>query len=169
MATHGFFIEDIEKNYEDRERLERLGGQSALENPLLRSGLLLAGANNSWTGKPVDGVEDGILFADEVARMNLLGTDLVVMSACETGLGTVNNGEGVFGLQRAFKLAGVNTLIMSLWSVSDEATSILMRVFYQTWLSGKSKQDALKEAQKTLRGTPQFSAPFFWAAFVMMD
>ena len=170
LATHGFFIEDIEKNYEDRERLERLGGgQKALENPLLRSGLILAGANNSWTGKPVDGVEDGILFANEVARMNLLGTDLVVMSACETGLGTVNNGEGVFGLQRAFKLAGVNTLIMSLWSVSDDATSILMRVFYQNWLSGKSKQDALKEAQKTLRSSPQFSAPFYWAAFVMMD
>ena len=169
LATHGFFIEDIEKNYEDRERLERLGGQKALENPLLRSGLILAGANNSWTGKPVAGVEDGILFADEVARMNLLGTDLVVMSACETGLGTVNNGEGVFGLQRAFKLAGVNTLIMSLWSVSDDATSILMRVFYQAWLSGKSKQDALKEAQKTLRGMPQYASPFYWAAFVMMD
>ena len=170
LATHGFFIEDIEKNYEDRELLERLGGgEKALENPLLRSGLILAGANNAWTGRPVPGVEDGILFADEVARLNLLGTDLVVMSACETGLGTVNNGEGVFGLQRAFKLAGVNTLIMSLWSVSDDATSILMRVFYQAWLSGKSKQDALKEAQKTLRANEKFSAPFYWAAFVMMD
>ena len=170
LATHGFFFEDIEKNYEDRDRLERLGGgQKALENPLLRSGLILSGGNNAWLNKTVEGVEDGILFADEVANLNLLGTDLVVMSACETALGGVNNSEGVFGLQRAFKLAGVNTLIMSLWKVSDEATSILMRAFYSNWLSGMSKHDSLKEAQKVLRESPNYSSPYFWAAFVMMD
>ena len=167
MATHGFFIEDIEKN---RERLERLGGrQSALGNPLLRSGLILAGANNAEAGKPVEGVEDGILFADEVASLNLLGAELVVMSACETGLGTLNNSEGVFGLQRAFKLAGANTLIMSLWEVSDDATSILMQEFYKNWLSGKSKHEAFKKAQLNLRHSEKYKSPYFWAAFVMID
>ena len=172
LATHGFFIEDIEKNYKERERLERLGGgQKALENPLLRSGLILSGANNAWLNKPVDGVEDGILFADEVASLNLLGAELVVMSACETGLGTLNNSEGVFGLQRAFKLAGANTLIMSLWKVKDDATSILMQEFYKNWLSGKSKHEAFKEAQMSLRRNEDegYTAPYYWAAFVMID
>jgi len=169
LATHGFFIEDIKKT-EERERLERLGGgQKALENPLLRSGLILAGANNAELGKPVKGVEDGILFADEVASLNLLGTELVVMSACETGLGTVNNSEGVFGLQRAFKLAGANTLIMSLWKVDDAATSILIQEFYKHWLSGKSKHEAFKEAQMSLRRSGKYASPYFWAAFVMVD
>ena len=101
--------------------------------------------------------------------MNLVGTELVVLSACETGLGTVNNSEGVFGLQRAFKLAGAQTLIMSLWEVADEATSILMENFYKNWLSGMSKQEALKKAQRSLRADPQHAAPVYWAAFVVMD
>ena len=163
-------MEDIEKDYENRELLERLGGgQRALQNPLLHSGIIMAGANNAWAGRPVSGVEDGILFAEEVANLNLVGTDLVVLSACETGLGAVNNGEGVFGLQRAFKLAGANTLVMSLWLVDDDATSILMSAFYRNWLSGKNKQDAFKEAQRTLRSNHRFASPFYWAAFVMVD
>jgi len=100
--------------------------------------------------------------------MNLLGTKLVVMSACQTGLGDVKNGEGVFGLQRAFKLAGVETLIMSLWEVDDNATAKLMSAFYQEWLfSGKSRQEAFKEAQRQVRA--ERPLPFYWAAFVMMD
>jgi CHAT domain-containing protein len=90
------------------------------------------------------------------------------MSACQTGLGDVKNGEGVFGLQRAFKLAGVETLIMSLWEVDDNATAKLMSAFYQEWLiSGKSKQEAFKEAQRQIRA--ERPSPFYWAAFVMMD
>jgi len=170
LATHGFFIEDIENNYQEKERLERLGGgQRAVENPLFRSGLVLAGANNAWSNMPVEGVEDGILFAEEIAKLNLLGAGVVVLSACETGLGTVNNSEGVFGLQRAFKLAGADTLIMSLWSVSDEATSIMMREFYRSWLSGKSKHEAFVQAQRTLRTDSRFTSPYYWAAFVMID
>jgi len=92
-----------------------------------------------------------------------------VLSACETALGEVNNSEGVFGLQRAFKLAGAQTLIMSLWKVDDEATSILISEFYKNWLSGKSKQEAFKEAQRMIRSNPRYSSPFYWAAFVMMD
>ncbi|MCL2175777.1 MAG: CHAT domain-containing protein, partial [Treponema sp.] len=89
--------------------------------------------------------------------------------ACETALGVVDNSEGVFGLQRAFKLAGAQTLIMSLWKVDDEATSILISTFYENWLSGKSKQDAFKDAQRKVRSNPQYTSPFYWAAFVMMD
>jgi CHAT domain-containing protein/Flp pilus assembly protein TadD len=171
LSTHGFFLSDIEKNYEERKRLMRLGGgPKVFENPLMLSGLLLAGCNNAWKGKPVVGVGNGILFADDVARMDLLGAQLVVLSACETGLGEVNNSEGVFGLQRAFKLAGAETLIMSLWSVSDQATSELMKSFYEKWLNkGKSKQEAFKEAQRELRARPEYSSPFYWAAFVMID
>jgi CHAT domain-containing protein len=100
-----------------------------------------------------------------------LGTELVVLSACETALGEVNNSEGVFGLQRAFKLAGAETLIMSLWKVDDNATMTLMEHFYRNWLSGKSKQEAMKEARRSLRSNPDYDyeKPFYWAAFVLMD
>jgi len=168
LATHGFFIEDIEKKYEEQERLERLGGgRQSFENPLMRSGLILSGGNNAWVGDAVEGVENGILFADDVAKMNLLGAQLVVLSACETGLGVVNNSEGVFGLQRAFKLAGAETLIISLWMVSDLVSSEFMTAFYTLWLSGMSKQEAFKEAQKQIRST--YPSPYHWAAFVLVD
>ncbi|GHV92471.1 hypothetical protein AGMMS50268_29740 [Spirochaetia bacterium] len=168
LATHGFFLEDIEQNHDNRDLVERLGGGSkAVENPLLRSGLILAGGNHAWREEAVEGVEDGILTADEISRLNLTGTKLVVLSACQTGLGEVNNGEGVFGLQRAFKLAGVETLIMSLWEVDDDATSQLMAIFYQQWLSGKTKQDSFKEAQRQVRA--KYPSPYYWAAFVLMD
>ena len=167
LATHGFFLEDLKD--ENRDLIQRLGGSGPKsgKNPLLRSGLILSGANNAWSGKVVEGVEDGILTADEIARLNLTGTRLVVLSACQTGLGDVNNSEGVFGLQRAFKLAGAETLIMSLWEVSDNASSDLMSAFYREWLGGKSKQDAFKEAQRLVR--EKYPAPYYWAAFVMLD
>ena len=138
------------------------------ENPLRRSGLVLSGAN-TWKKSPVEGAENGILLAEEVAGLNLLGAELIVLSACETALGEVDNSEGVFGLQRAFKLAGAQTLIMSLWKVDDEATSLLISGFYKNWLSGKSKQEAFKEAQRQLRANTRYASPFFWAAFVLMD
>ena len=99
--------------------------------------------------------------------MNLIKTKLVVLSACETGLGEAKTSEGVFGLQRAFKLAGVETIIMSLWSVPDDATAELMITFYQQWLSGKSKHEAFVNAQKQMR--KKYENPFFWAGFVMID
>jgi len=171
LATHGFFLPDVERKNDDIGQQQQQQTRSILraaENPLLRSGLILAGGNHAWTNKPVEGVESGILTAEKIAGMNLLGTKLVVMSACQTGLGDVKNGEGVFGLQRAFKLAGVETLVMSLWEVSDTTTAKLMNIFYQEWLiSGKSKQEAFKEAQRQIRA--EYSSPFYWAAFVMMD
>ena len=169
LATHGFFLEDIE-NEDSRDVVRRLGGadRKVFENPLLRSGLLMAGGNRAWTGEDViEGIEDGILTADEIAQMNLIKTKLVVLSACETGLGEVKSSEGVFGLQRAFKLAGVETLVMSLWTVPDEATAELMTGFYQHWLSGKTKCKAFADAQKQVR--EKYKEPFYWAGFVMMD
>ncbi len=96
-----------------------------------RSGLLFAGANYAWTGKPIEGIEDGILTAYEVSNMYLPNTKLVVLSACETALGDIEGSEGVYGLQRAFKIAGVKNLVMSLWKVPDEATSEFMQTFYK--------------------------------------
>src|SRR5205807_4374764 len=119
--------------------LGRLAGL-ALEHPLLRSGLALAGAN-TWLRKtqPAAEAEDGLLTAEDVSGLDLSGTELVVLSACETGLGEVRTGEGVFGLQRAFVLAGAKTLVMSLWSVPDEPTRELMEDFYQRILSGQPR------------------------------
>ncbi|GHU82026.1 hypothetical protein FACS189468_5710 [Spirochaetia bacterium] len=172
LATHGFFLADVpaRNNDRDRDQMTRGGSRAApaaAANPLLRSGLVLSGGNHAWTGESVEGVEDGILTADEIARLNLIGARLVVLSACQTGLGDVNNSEGVFGLQRAFKLAGVETLIMSLWEVDDAATAKLMDTFYREWLSGRSRQAAFKEAQRQVRA--DYPTPFYWAAFVMMD
>jgi CHAT domain-containing protein len=94
--------------------------------------------------------------------------DMIVMSACESGLGETS-GEGVFGLQRGFKLAGANTLLMSLWKVDDTATKLLMTEFYKNYLSGKSKQESLKLAQQSLRRSPKYSGPEYWAAFILLD
>jgi CHAT domain-containing protein len=166
LATHGFFLADVEQPHDNNESTQQKK-PGIFDNPLLRSGLLLSGGNHAWADEKVGGIEDGILTADEIARLNLLGTQLVVLSACQTGLGDVNNSEGVFGLQRAFKLAGVETLVMSLWEVDDAATSKLMATFYSEWLSGKTKQAAFKEAQRQVRA--EYPSPFYWAAFVMMD
>ena len=100
--------------------------------------------------------------------MNLGHVDMVVMSACESGLGETS-GEGVFGLQRGFKLAGANTLLMSLWKVDDTATQMLMSNFYKNYFSGKSKQQSLKLAQLSLRNNPEYSDPEYWAAFILLD
>ena len=171
LSTHGFFLPDIER--EDVEDIIlQLGGNRAKfhENVLLRSGVIMSGANEHWLAKESiveDEIEDGILTADEISRLNLTKTKLVVMSACETGLGDVKNSEGVFGLQRAFKLAGVESLIMSLWKVPDEPTAELMSAFYDEWLKGKSRHESFKSAQKKVR--EKYKSPYYWAAFVMMD
>jgi len=153
IATHCFFLED-EKTTE--------------RNPLLRAGLLFAGANRALTDQDVvSGIEDGILTAEEISRLDLSKTKLVVLSACETGLGEVNNSEGVFGLQRAFKLAGVETLVMSLWKVDDKIISQFMLAFYENLYLGKSKLESFRTAQNIIR--QQNQNPYYWAGFVMMD
>lgn len=159
IATHGYFVND-----------DLLG-----TNPLLRSGLMLAGAGTSLQYGKADKAEDGILTAYEAMNLNLDNTELVVLSACETGLGEIKNGEGVYGLQRAFKVAGARSLIMSLWKVDDEATQELMVSFYRKWLtnrsdsselSERSKRQAFLAAQKELKA--KYPHPYYWGAFVMV-
>jgi CHAT domain-containing protein len=115
-------------------------------------------------GPPSPEAEDGLLTAEDVSGLNLLATELVVLSACETGLGEVKTGEGVFGLQRAFTLAGAKTLVMSLWSVPDEPTRELMEDFYRRILAGEGRADALRNAQLALRA--KYPDPYFWGAFI---
>ncbi|MDR1181875.1 MAG: CHAT domain-containing protein [Bacteroidales bacterium] len=126
------------------------------------------GADRAWTNENlIPNIEDGVLTAEEISQLNLSKTKLVVLSACETGLGEVQNSEGVFGLQRAFKLAGVETLVMSLWKVDDGATKDFMITFYQNLMIGKSKLLSFKTAQNFVR--KKYQNPYYWAAFVMMD
>jgi CHAT domain-containing protein len=163
ISTHGYFFPEPNKDYKETGT----GSFVTSENPLFRSGLILAGANRIWKGgQEIEGVENGILTAYEVSNMDLMNTELVVLSACETGLGDIKGGEGVYGLQRAFKVAGAKTIIMSLWKVPDKETVELMELFYTNWLSGMTKQDAFSSAQKEMR---KKYAPYYWAAFVMVE
>lgn len=145
VATHGFFIED----------------SASTVNPMIRSGVVLAGVQNTERIH----AEDGILTAYEATNLDLESTDLVVLSACQTGLGEIRNGEGVYGLQRAIIVAGAKNLLMSLWKVDDEATSSLMVSLYHSW-NGENNLKAFREAQLSLRS--KYSHPFYWGAFIML-
>ncbi len=171
IATHGFFFPDPQTS-EGFKTLPTLNEPvfKISEHPMIRSGLLLAGANHAWkTGKPLKpGMEDGILTAYEISQMNLSNTELVVLSACETGLGDIQGNEGVYGLQRAFKIAGAKYLIMSLWQVPDKQTSLLMTTFYKKWLEEKMTiPEAFRAAQKELRDAGL--DPYQWAGFVLVE
>ena len=136
---------------------------------MLRSGLILSGGNVTWQGEQsLSTVEDGILTAYEISQLDLSNTELVVLSACETGLGDIDGNEGVYGLQRAFKIAGAKYLIMSLWQVPDKQTSLLMTKFYEKWLEDEMTiPDAFHAAQKELR---EFGFdPYQWAGFVLVE
>ncbi len=172
IATHGFFFPDVEKNF-DKTGLKAAGELTSQvfkisDNPLIRSGLAFAGANHAWAGEDIPpGLDDGILTAYEVSNMYISNTELVVLSACETGLGEIKGSEGVFGLQRSFKMAGTNYLLMSLWQIPDYQTSELMNHFYTEWFSGKSIHEALKMAQDFMKGKYP-NQPFMWAGFVLV-
>jgi CHAT domain-containing protein len=165
IATHGYFLQDVD----EAGNAFGISMENANDNPLLRSGLMLAGAGTTVSGTRMPNLEsndNGILTAYEAMNLNLEGTDLVVISACETGLGDIKAGEGVYGLQRAFLVAGADALIMSLWKVDDAATQQLMSNFYSNWLRLGNKQKAFKQAQLQLM--TKYKDPYYWGAFVMM-
>jgi CHAT domain-containing protein len=149
IATHGFFVSD-----------------SATVNPMLNSGILLAGVSNYFQSVEKSDTEDGVLTAYEAQNLHLDQTDLVVLSACETGLGEIQAGEGVYGLQRAFKMAGAKSILMSLWKVDDKVTQELMAAFYTNWLKIGNKRQAFLEAQQQIK--QKYPEPFYWAAFVLV-
>ena len=172
IATHGFFFEDEEVNTADlfKPQMQQIGQREQVLDPLLRSGLLLAGSNHAFTGHSEQlpkSLQDGVLYAKEISLLDLSETELVVLSACETGQGDITS-EGVFGLQRAFKMAGVQTIIMSLWKVNDQATQLLMTEFYNNWIGKhQSKREAFRNAQNTVR--TQYEEPEYWAGFIILD
>lgn len=160
IATHGYFCQQAPSN--------------AFENPLLRSGLILAGANRTISEASAEESygDDGVLTALEVSGLNLIGTDLVVLSACQTGVGDIMSGEGVFGLRRAFQHAGAKSIVMSLFEVPDETTMTLMASFYENWLSGESKSSALRNSSLNLlrerRAKGLSTHPVYWGGFILV-
>jgi CHAT domain-containing protein len=128
---------------------------------LLRSGLALAGANLQAAAG-----DDGILTAMEAAHLNLWGTRLVTLSACDTGIGLVRNGDGVYGLRRSIVLAGAETLVMSLWPVSDGVTREMMTAYYRGLKAGSGRGDALRQVQRSMMTRPGREHPFYWASFI---
>jgi CHAT domain-containing protein len=181
IASHGFYlpattaegIDDYLVVYlsEDSTAIsineERIYRESVeRENPMLRSAVALAGANLFLNGRRTlpNGNEDGILTALDLSCMDLSNTELVVLSACETGLGDVETGKGIIGLRRACFVAGAQTVVSSLWPVNDEATKELMIHFYENVLSGLSRADSLRRAQLEIKN--KYKASLFWASFV---
>ena len=195
ISTHGFFYPDPEQVHEEAKKDEvqdeniifrgandpiaigfdseergssRYANWSFVnnKNPLMRSGLVLAGANDVWQRDALAEGEDGILTAQEVSNLDLRNTKLVVLSACETGLGDIKGSEGVYGLQRAFKIAGAHYLIMSLWQVPDKETSEFMQLFYQNLTKVKDIPKAFNLTQQAMRKKYD---PYYWAAFVLIE
>lgn len=169
LATHGFFFADPIQELSNG--INSIEGKSkiyeASDDPMMRSGLLLAGANNYW-GKSSGNTttEDGILTASEISNLDLSACQLVVLSACETGLGEVKGSEGVFGLQRAFKMAGVKNIIMSLWKVPDAQTAELFEIFYSECFAGKTIHEAFQATQSKMKAK---YSPYYWAGFVLLE
>jgi CHAT domain-containing protein/Tfp pilus assembly protein PilF len=166
IATHGFFLQDKTDNSSDKSKQppddsRSVHGTANIENPLLRSGLAFSGANLNKSS-----TEDGILTALEASNLNLWGTKLVTLSACDTGLGEVRNGEGVYGLRRAFFLSGAETLVMSLWPISDDATRDIMSSYYTGLKHGLGRGEALHRAELLMLKRKGLQHPFYWASFI---
>ena len=159
LATHGFYFTPSEAVSYDYLR--------GFRDAMYLSGLVLSGGNAVWQGKKLpEGVLGGILTAQDISRLDLSGTELVVLSACQSGQGKVTP-EGLFGLQRAFKKAGAQTLVMTLWRVSDRVTREFMVSFYKHLAHSEDKRKAFEEARQEIRD--RYPEPFYWAGFVMID
>lgn len=155
IATHGFYVQGGQSDYDIQEQC----------------GLYFAGADNKKAGEEIpQDIEDGILSAKEISELDLKGLNLIALSACQTGEGEIT-ADGVFGLQRGFKKAGAQSILMSLWDVDDEATCLLMTEFYRHWLGGESKHDALEKAKQEVRTHKEkgWDDPRYWAAFILLD
>ena len=164
IATHGFFFEDQEMV--KRSNMISTDNKKAAANPMTRSGLIFSGAENTMNGEVLSD-DNGWLNSYEASLLNLRGTELVVLSACETGSGDVQNGKGVYGLQRAIRVAGAESLIMSMWEVDDKATQELMTYFYDYWIDKKmTKKEAFKGAQQKIK--EKYKHPYYWGAFIML-
>jgi CHAT domain-containing protein len=161
IATHGYFFPDVSKDDFNNFFISH-------QNPLVRSGIILSGANKSWNKETIsDSANDGILTAEEISFMDFSGVDLVVLSACDTGRGDVSNLDGVLGLQRALKLAGANKLIMSLWKVPDKETAEFFKHFYKFLLEDKrSINESFRQTQKIMNEKYE---PYFWASFILLE
>ena len=182
IATHGFFLEDAKDNSAPARGQRLLLQKSPLsapvttvarmDNPLLRSGLGLAGANlrrsgpGNEPGNEPGNDDDGILTALEASALNLWGTKLVVLSACDTGVGEIKNGEGVYGLRRALALAGSESQVMSLWPVSDQGTRDLMIEYYKALQAGQGRSEGLRQVQLKMLADPKRQHPYYWASFI---
>ncbi len=168
IATHGFFLKEAEAKPDQTRGLGLSGADAAAisnrassDNPLLRSGLVLAGANERRSDN-----DDGIMTALEVAGLDLWGTKLVVLSACNTGVGEVKRGEGVYGLRRALVLAGAETQVISLWPVPDKGTRDLMVAYYRALQRGEGRSDALRHVQLRMLRSKGRQHPYYWASFI---
>ena len=168
IATHGFAFSETELKQQGRQ-LAFLNEQTDnLDNPLNYSGLLLAGANYVLSGNKLpNGLADGVLTAREIAQVDLSHTQLVVLSACQTGLGEIRD-DGVFGIQRGFKKAGARSLLMSLWKVSDQATDLMMTTFYERLVAGLPTHEAFVQAQQAV-SQGGYEDPYYWASFILLD
>ncbi len=180
IATHGFFYpkpslvqEALQETTFEEDEIAFRGGSRGMgysfyvanKNPMMRSGIALSGANQVWNKTDLNQENDGVLTAQDIATLDLRSLDLIVLSACETGLGDIEGNEGVFGLQRSLKMAGVNKIIMSLWQVPDKETKEFMILFYQNLIQNKNIESAFKKAQ--IEMSEKYDA-FFWAAFVLI-
>lgn len=168
FATHSFYLRD------DSIRQERLTPVietlSRKMRPLRYTGLHLANSAPAWFGaQQLLGDEDGLLTAEEISNLDLSHTKLVVLSACSSGMGQMDKVDGVIGLQHAFKRAGVQTIVLSLWPVPDETTQLLMQYFYTNLMIGENCHQALIHAMQTLRQNPRYEKPHYWAGFVVLD
>lgn len=167
MSTHGFAYSNRQQ-LSDNKFIASTSIFSLKDSYMMWAGLVLAGGNNVWKGKfALSNVEDGILTADEISRLDLSNTKLVVLSACETARGRIDPIDGVYGLQRAFKMAGAETIVMSLWKVEDITTSMLMTHFYKYLTDGIEKHHALWQAMMDVKA--KYHDPFYWAGFFMLD
>jgi CHAT domain-containing protein len=165
VATHGYFFQDIPLE-NNNNRILGMDRKQVVQDPMLRSGLLLTGANKTLKGEPTTG-ENGLLSAAEASLLDLRETELVVLSACETGKGEIKNSEGVYGLRKAFADAGAQNIIMSLWKVDDKVTKEFMSRFYEIWLNDRSTiREAFNKTQLEIKAN--YPEPYYWGAFILV-